>query len=282
MSFVLNERAYAVPLTDVAEITPYQRLNQMPHTPEDVVGLLDLRGSVLPVICLRSRMGLPKKEHIENDTIIIVSQNDSRIGILVDTVESVITVTEEQHAHISPLLEGKDGVWVKAILLLKEKVVVVLSPEALVNISKVDKSKETETVQIDDIELRLDAGLRELIEMAGSRDGGGSIIPQLETVISHNESEVTKVLEKVEDMLASTDQSFNGLHAFKQEAAMSGIKTFDSELAEMDKVTQDLQMGVFDVMQQLQFQDIVRQKLERVLRYIVGMQDVVHSGFGSA
>ena len=284
MSFIVDGRTYAIPLSDVAEITPYVELNHMPHMPVDVVGLLDSRGSVLPIISLRTRMGLPGKDSHDGDTILLLdTQQGSRIGILVDQVESVITAFEDQHAHLSPLLEGKNGKWIKAILLLNAKVVLVLEPGALIDTTQIERGNSGKVaVQVNDLELQLDKGLRDLIALAGSKESD-RVIPHIETVIGHNELEVVKVMEQVESMLASTDTAFNGISRFKQEVAMTGINAFDADLNRMEGITQELQNNIFDAINQLQFQDIVRQKLERVLRHIVGMQDVISTGFnGSA
>ena len=278
MSFLINQRTYAVALSHVAEITPYVELNQMPHTPDCVEGLLDLRGHVLPVVSLRTKMGLPKKERHESDIILILTHNDSRIGVLVDQIESVITASEEQQAPVSPLLEGTDGVWVQEIVLLNGKVVLVLEPSSLVRISQADAPPEQLDDKLDDIEHLLDDGLRKLIAMASDSRGDVKIAPQIENTIAHSESEMTKVLDRVEAMLASTDTAFSGIARFKQEVAIGGLKGYDSGLTELDGVTQKVQDNVFELIQQLQFQDIVRQRLERVLRHIMGMHGVISNG----
>jgi len=289
MSFVVEGHSYAIPLCDVAEITPYRELNHMPHMPKNVVGLLDLRGVVLPVITLRMRMGLPLKESHAGDMILLLAHQNSRIGVLVDQVESVITATEEQHGHISPLLEGDNGKWINAILLLGEKgerVILVLEPSALLQMPPEEDPRddgsgtEHSGIDVSDIERRMDEGLRDLIAMAGSKEEG-KIVPILDAVIGHNESEVTKVLDRVEKMLASTDSAALGISKFKQEVAMCGISTFDGILAELDKNVQGLNNTIFEVFDQLQFQDIVRQKLEKVLHHILGMQGVISDGFTS-
>jgi chemotaxis signal transduction protein len=284
MSFVVEGHSYAIPLCDVAEITPYRELNYMPHMPKNVVGLLDLRGAVLPVITLRLRMGLPLKESHKGDMILLLAHQNSRIGVLVDQVESVITATAEQHGHISPLLEGDSGKWVNAILLLGERVILVLEPAALLAMppeeGPTDDTTATEHTVFDtsDIERKMDEGLRDLIALAGTREDG-KIVPILDSVIGHNETEVAKVLDRVEKMLASTDTAAIGVSKFKQEVAMCGISTFDGIIAEMEKSVQGLQSTIFDVFDQLQFQDIVRQKLEKVLHHILGMQGVISDGF---
>jgi len=286
MSFVVEGHSYAIPLSDVAEITPYRELNHMPHMPRNVVGLLDLRGDVLPVITLRIRMGLPLKESHAGDMILLLAHQDSRIGILVDQVESVITATEEQHAQISPLLEGVSGTWIRAILLLNGKVTLVLEPSALVKMPPEEDPTQDGpgrggSVSSDDIEKRLDEGLANLIAMAGPREEG-KIVPILKTVIGHNESEVTKVLDRVEKMLVSTDAAAVGVSKFRQEVATCGITDFDEVIRELDQSVQGVQNTVFDVVNQLQFQDIVRQKLERVLNHILGLQGVIADGFTTA
>jgi len=279
MSFVINERTYAIPLTQVAEITPYHQLNQMPHMPRGVEGLLDLRGSVLPVVSLRTRMGLPKREKHETDHILILAHEGSRIGVLVDQVESVITATEEQHASISSMLEGADGTWVREILLRDEKVVLVLEPSALASMGHHEKHLiHTHIHEGDtDLDLMLDESLNELILMAGSKPEE-KIEPQLYSIVEDTEKEVTRVLDCVESMFICTDQAFSGIARFRQEVAMNGLKGFE-RLDELNKVTEEIQNGVFDLIHQLQFQDIVRQKLERVLRHIVGMRNFVDIGF---
>jgi len=279
MSFLINDRSYAISLSQVAEITPYCELNQMPHTPKCVEGLLDLRGQVLPIVSLRTIMRLPKKETHKADSIIILTHEGSRIGVLVDQVESVITANEEHQMNVSPLLEGRDGTWVKEILLMNGKVILVLEPESLLRISQneaLDQTLAHVFVDDQDIELKLDEGLRNLIALADSKPDE-KVVPQIESVINHTEQEMSKVIERIESMLSSTDAIFTGIGRFKQEVAIDGLKGFDG-LGELDKTAQELQDRIFDVIQQLQFQDIIRQKLERVLRYIMAMNNVISTG----
>jgi len=286
MSFMVEGHSYAIPLSDVAEITPYRELNHMPHMPKNVVGLLDLRGAVLPVITLRLRMGLPLKESHAGDMILLLAHQNTRVGVLVDQVESVVTATEEQHGCISPLLEGSSGKWIRAILLLNERVILVLEPSALLTMPPEEDPRDDSAgpkhgeLNTSDIERKMDEGLRDLIAMAGPREDG-KVVSALNAVIGHNESEVTKVLDRVEKMLPSTDSAAAAISKFRQEAAMCGITAFDGVIAELEKNVQGLQSTIFEVFDQLQFQDIVRQKLEKVLHHILGMQGVISDGFTS-
>jgi mannose/cellobiose epimerase-like protein (N-acyl-D-glucosamine 2-epimerase family) len=105
------------------------------------------------------------------------------------------------------------------------------------------------------------------------------IIPQMEEAISHTEQEMEKVLDKVETMLADTDKSFQGLVRLKQEAGLGHMKGLEATLAEVEALGTQLQNEVFELIQKLQYQDIARQKLERVLNHVRGLQVVVGSKF---
>jgi hypothetical protein len=76
-------------------------------------------------------------------------------------------------------------------------------------------------------------------------------------------------------MLVGSDQGFQALARLKQESALGRIKGEEATLAEIEKLGSDLQERIFTLLQQLQYQDIARQKLERVLNHIRGLQVVV-------
>jgi purine-binding chemotaxis protein CheW len=89
LSFKLDGQVYAVPLAQVAEITPLLELNRIPHMPKSVEGLLDHRGQVLPVINLRKRMNLGEQETSLSRNIVVLNLGGgSPVGILVDTVDA--------------------------------------------------------------------------------------------------------------------------------------------------------------------------------------------------
>jgi purine-binding chemotaxis protein CheW len=281
MSFLINGRTYAILLTQVAEITPMCELNTMPHTPKYVEGLLDLRGHVLPVVSLRTRMGLPKNESNEVASILILSHEGSRIGVLVDQVESVITATEEQHVSMSPLLEGVNGVWVIDILLIDDRVILVLDTAALATMAYEDEHRPHHVVvhlDLEDIELQLDASLDKLIKMAEHRHGV-HIHPLMNEVILQTETEMTRVLDVMESMLLPADNIFVNVSQFKQEISMSKDIRLIDEANQLNQLAQKIQHTIFDVIDTLQFQDIVRQKLERIIHHIVIMTESIASGF---
>ncbi|BDU70913.1 chemotaxis protein CheW [Mesoterricola silvestris] len=281
LSFELAGHTYAVPLAQVAEITPHLNLNQIPHMPRSVEGLLDLRGQSIPVINLRRRMGMEDQASDLSLNIIVMDMGaSSNVGLLVDRVASVVDASREQMVPASALLAGPDGAWVQGFIIQDERITALLDSE-LITTFHAARAHGLGLTKDHDAEQALDAGLQELIALAPLRveSDASRIIPQMEEAISHTEREMEKVLDRVETMLADTDKGFQGLVRLKQEAGLGHMKGLEPVLAQMESLGTRLQDEIFDLIQKLQYQDIARQKLERVLNHVRGLQVIVGSKF---
>ncbi|WLT30726.1 chemotaxis protein CheW [Geothrix sp. PMB-07] len=279
MTFFLNDRTYGLPLHHVAEITPFRDLNKLPHMPRAVEGILDLRGRVVPVVNLRLRMSMPPLEEGRIGTILVLDLAGTATGLLVDAVDAVVNIPESDMVPASPLLAGLDGAWVEGFIVQGEKVVTLLDA-ALVANHGIGRAHGKEILKDIGLEERLDDGLRRLIEMAPPKEQGEHrVLPQIESSISYTEQEMGKVMERVEGMLASTDKFFQGLGYLKQEAGLGRLKGHERDIAELDRINQEMQDTVFALIQQMQFQDIARQKLERVMAHLKGMQVAISGKF---
>ncbi len=282
LTFVLGPHRFGVPLETVAEISPERELNRMPHMPKGVVGLLDLRGAVLPVVDLRVRIGLPEDQLLPAENILILTINGERVGAMVDRVEAVVTAEARQITPGSPLLVGLEGRWVQGFLLQGEDIIVLFETAWITAVGSGHSLQEKESVR--SLERQLDEGLRELIALAPHKgEGDGArIIPQMELAIAHSETEMGKVLARIEGMLTAADLAFNGLARLKQEAALGRLTGEEPRIAELERTAQQVQDRIFETLQTLQFQDIARQKLERVLNHVRGLQLTIGQKFRDA
>jgi hypothetical protein len=247
-----------------------------------VEGLLDHRGRVLPVISLRSRMGLEAQAASLSRNIVVLDLGETNlVGVLVDQVDSVLTAGPEHLIPASPLLAGPEGAWVCGFILQDDRITALLDP-ALVTVLHGTRV-QLNLPGIHNQEAVLDRELQDLISLAPPKaETGGRIIPQMEEAIAHTEKEMAKVLDSVEAMLVGSDLGFNALTRLKQEAALGRIKGEEGTLAELERVGTRLQEEIFTLIQQLQYQDIARQKLERVLNHVRGLQMVVGAKFRDA
>jgi len=279
LTFTLEDRAYGVPLLQVAEISPNRDLNRMPHMPKGVEGLLDIRGTVIPVVNLRTRLGFTTLEAAEAGNILILAMAGNLIGVLVDEVRSVVTATPEEHAPAGPILAGKDGAWVSGFLVQGDQVTVLLDTALIIALGG-DRVVHVSAAELD-LEQKMDETLRQLIDLAPQKSQieGGRIIPQMEAAIQHTEDEMSKVVARIERMLVEADLAFHGMVRLKQESGLGRLPGQEALLAELEKNTQAIQDQLFELLHQIQFQDIARQKLERVLNHIRGLQMAIGQKF---
>jgi purine-binding chemotaxis protein CheW len=98
LTFTLGNEEYGVPVLKVREIIKVMDITQVPQVPVHVLGVINLRGKVIPVIDLRRKFGLPSLEHTDRTCIIVadvdLASATVMMGIVVDSVSDVLSVTD--------------------------------------------------------------------------------------------------------------------------------------------------------------------------------------------
>ncbi len=96
LTFFLGDEEYGFDIKCVREIIEVLHITSVPHCPGYLLGVINLRGKVVPVIDLRLKFGLPKCEPDEKSCIIVVEFEREFVGVLVDAVSEVIDITQEE------------------------------------------------------------------------------------------------------------------------------------------------------------------------------------------
>ena len=126
LSFGLGGNEYSVDIMSVREIRGWTRTTSLPHSPPYVRGVINLRGAVLPVIDLAVRLGLPAAEPEDRNVIIVVDVETRTMGLRVDAVSDILTLTQDQ-LHPPPDLATTTGArFVKALTILDDRMVRIL------------------------------------------------------------------------------------------------------------------------------------------------------------
>lgn len=94
--FQLNEQQYALPIQETQEIIRMTAITQVPNTRHYVEGIINLRGSIVPVINLNKRLGLTVNEYNDATRIIVVEHEGQKVGMIVDNVLEVGRFTEDE------------------------------------------------------------------------------------------------------------------------------------------------------------------------------------------
>ena len=89
LMFNLGDEEYGIDIAKITAIEELQQITVIPDMPNFVKGVINLRGKVIPAVDLRLRFGLEEREYDDRTCIVIVSVNESTIGLIVDIVSEV-------------------------------------------------------------------------------------------------------------------------------------------------------------------------------------------------
>ena len=124
--FTLGTEQYALPIQQVHEIIRYSEPRSVASRADWVRGVISLRGRIVPVYDLATRLGLAS-EITEHTKIVIVESGNETAGLIVDGVEEVLTVEDEQ-VQEAP---GADSTLIDSVAKIGDRLVVLLKPSAI-------------------------------------------------------------------------------------------------------------------------------------------------------
>jgi purine-binding chemotaxis protein CheW len=139
LTFKLGAEIFGVDILQVQEIRGWSPVTRIPQTPQHVLGVLNLRGAVVPIIDLRLRFDLESAQYNALTVIIVMSVSDAaghrEVGVVVDAVSEVIDVSEDALRQ-TPELGGRvDTQCISGLLTLGQSMVILLDVERLIGAS---------------------------------------------------------------------------------------------------------------------------------------------------
>lgn len=92
IAFHLHDQEFCVKTTTIREIRGWAPSTPIPHAPKDVVGVMNLRGTVIPIIDLAYKLGMQSTAANERSAIVVTEVKNMIIGMLVDKVSDILTI----------------------------------------------------------------------------------------------------------------------------------------------------------------------------------------------
>jgi purine-binding chemotaxis protein CheW len=127
LAFHLSDEEYALDITQINEIIKVREFTDIPRAPEFVLGIISLRGVVVPVFDLRQRLNLGGSELMLSSRIVVCSLNDITVGLLVDSINQVINLVDEDVEPPPGVLSGLDREMVAGIGRYQKRMIILLN-----------------------------------------------------------------------------------------------------------------------------------------------------------
>lgn len=131
LSFRVGEQEYSVDIMSVREIRGWSRATPLPHSAAHVRGVINLRGTVLPIIDLAQRLGLSIVEASERNVIIVVQVRDQTLGLVVDAVSDILSIPLQDLQTPPDLSQDVDNSYVRALTVIEGRLLRILDLEAV-------------------------------------------------------------------------------------------------------------------------------------------------------
>ncbi len=124
--FKLGGEHYGVNIVAVESIIKVQEITKMPHVPNFIEGITNLRGAVIPVIDLRKRFDLPQGEETKDTRIVVVEMGNITAGMVVDAVTEVVHVATDDIEPPSPMVNTVDTAFITGIAKVDRRLIILL------------------------------------------------------------------------------------------------------------------------------------------------------------
>lgn len=141
LTFALDVEIYGIIIKDVSEIIGMQSITRIPGMPNFILGIINLRGKIIPVMDLRSKFEKDKIEYNERTCIIVIEVDNVSLGLIVDTVLEVVKIGSENITS-SYTLSTYESNFIDGIGQYKGKVALLLNSNKLLSKNDMDYLKE--------------------------------------------------------------------------------------------------------------------------------------------
>ncbi|MFP4528673.1 MAG: chemotaxis protein CheW [Candidatus Kapaibacterium sp.] len=127
VSFHIGDEEFAVDILNIQGINRMVEVTKVPNAPDYVEGIINLRGSVIPIIDLRRRLGMAARNHDKDTRFIVVEIHNKVLGFIVDSVNEVLRISRDITEPPPPMVAGVDSEYITAVGKLEDRLLILLN-----------------------------------------------------------------------------------------------------------------------------------------------------------
>ncbi|HEY3332391.1 MAG TPA: chemotaxis protein CheW [Capsulimonadaceae bacterium] len=131
LTFSLAGEEYGVDILKVQEIKGYVPTTRLPNSPAHVAGVLNLRGTIVPLVDLRSKFNLEPLDHDKFNAIIVMVVGEKVVGVIVDSVSEVATINSSEIQEAPDFARGANASVVTGVAQVADKLIILLNMETV-------------------------------------------------------------------------------------------------------------------------------------------------------
>lgn len=129
--FKVGKQEFCVEITSTREIRGWTQSTTLPNTPDSLVGVINLRGTILPIVNLAKRLGLPANAPTERHVVIVVQVGEKAFGLLVDSVSDILDVDPNDLRALPDLDTSAAEEFFHRVIVLDDRIICEVIPERL-------------------------------------------------------------------------------------------------------------------------------------------------------
>jgi purine-binding chemotaxis protein CheW len=131
LTFSIGSEEYGIDILKVQEIKGYVPTTRIPNSPPHVTGVLNLRGTIVPIVDLRRKFNMETIEYDKFSAIIVVVVDNRAMGVIVDSVSEVLNIPAEAIQPPANFATGSDASMLQGMARVGDKLIILLDIEAV-------------------------------------------------------------------------------------------------------------------------------------------------------
>lgn len=139
LTFLIGKESYGIELRYAREIVGIQEITEMPEMPEYIKGIINLRGKIIPLMCVRTRFGKEQQAYDDRTCVIVVDFGGMLIGLIVDSVSEVLTLADSDIVAVPQTTMGLSNRYIENIGKVGDGVIMLINTRKLLTDDELDE-----------------------------------------------------------------------------------------------------------------------------------------------
>ena len=137
--FDLGNESFGIDIASVEGIVKLQEITRIPQAPSYMEGITNLRGSVLSVIDLHRRFGMPEQERTNETRIVVAQMGELKVGMIVSCVSEVLTIDDSVIEPPPPMISNISCEFITGVAKIDKRLVILLDLEKVLTVNEMNQ-----------------------------------------------------------------------------------------------------------------------------------------------